>query len=392
MEGLIRFETAGESHGKALVAILRGIPAGLQVTPGSVDEELARRQGGFGRGARMKIEQDRIVFLSGIRHGLTMGSPIAMTIENRDFKNWRDVMSPVPVSDSLDRGKVTRPRPGHADLAGALKYGLADMRNVVERASARETAARVAAGAIAKLLLKAISVEVASHTVSIGESTLPMSRYVSWRKVRSAAGRLRTVDTGMEEEMAKEITAARFEGDTLGGIFEVVAHTPPPGLGSSLSWDDRLDGRLAGAIMSIPAVKAVEIGMGVRAALLRGSEVHDAIGRRRRKLTHATNRAGGIEGGMTNGEEIRLRGFMKPLSSLRNGLPSVDLESGKSVSDSYQRSDVVAVPAAGVVAEAMTSLVLADAAVRKFGGDTLKEFRRSFRAYRATLGRGPASS
>ncbi len=382
---MFRFTTAGESHGRSLIAIVEGLPAGLTVDVELIDGELRRRQWGYGRGGRMKIERDRVEVLSGVRHGLTLGSPVALMIENKDWPNWRDVMAAEP--REVEEGKarrVRRPRPGHADLAGGLKYGARDLRDILERASARETAARVACGALAKALLGEFGVEVRSHVVQLGGvPAAPLE--LTWDEIAGIPedAPLRCGDPEAQGAMVKLIDEARRAGDTLGGVFETVARGLVAGLGSHTSWDAKLDGRLAQALMSIPAVKAVSVGAGVEGANRPGSEVHDEIGydSESRAFTRPTNRAGGLEGGITNGEELRMRGFLKPISTLRRPLRSVDIESKAEESAAFERSDVTAVPAAGVIGEAMVALTLAAAMREKFGGDSLAEMRRNFEGY-----------
>ncbi len=390
----ISFHTAGESHGRGLVAILEGVPAGLSLEmERDVDPELTRRQGGYGRGRRMKIESDRADLMSGVRLGETLGSPIAMLVWNRDWENWQVAMSPL-TPEGIDNPKMLRPhylpRPGHADLVGVLKYDRRDVRDVLERASARETAARVACGAVAKRLLTEFGIRIGSHVRSIGSveasvEDVPLS-------LNAAADRspVRCLDPDAETRMMAEIDEAKEQGDTLGGVFEVVATGVPAGLGSYVSWDTKLDGRLAGAVMAIHAVKGVEIGLGFEGARRPGSEVHDPIVRAEEKprtggLGRASNRAGGLEGGVSTGEALVIRGAMKPISTLRKPLPSVDLRDGTVGDAAVERSDVCAVPAAGVVAEAMVALVLADAFLDKFGGDAMSEVRRNFEGYLAYL-------
>jgi chorismate synthase len=381
----LRFTTAGESHGQALVAILEGLPAGLRIEVAAIDRELARRQWGYGRGGRMKIERDHVEILSGVRHGLTLGSPIALTIQNQDWANWTDVMSAEPrdLPEAKSR-RVKRPRPGHADLAGGQKYDTRDLRNVLERASARETAARVACGALARQLLSAFEVEIRSHVIQLGgvpETPLSMD----WDAIGAIAGDapLRCADQVAQQRMVELIDETKHAGDTLGGIFEVVARGLAPGLGSHTSWDSKLDGRLAQAVMSIHAVKAVAIGAGVEAAGLPGSEVHDEIfyNDQTQEFVRHTNRAGGLEGGVTNGAELRVRGFLKPISTLRRALRSVDIDTKEEEAAAFERSDITAVPAAGVIGEAMIALVLAASMIEKFGGDSLGEMRRNFDGY-----------
>ena len=384
---MFRFNTAGESHGRALVAIVEGLPAGLAVDVELLNRELERRQWGYGRGGRMKIERDRAEILSGVRHGRTLGSPVALQIENRDWKNWTDVMSAEPPSGGVPEEKmrrVRRPRPGHADLAGGLKYDARDMRDILERASARETAARVACGALARQLLAAFGVEIRSHVVQLG-GIPPAPLEVDWESIDAIPddAPLRCADAGAQEAMVALVDEKRREGDTLGGVFEVVARGLVAGLGSHTSWEAKLDGRLARALMSIPAVKAVSIGAGVEAASLPGSQVHDEIGydASARAFTRPTNRAGGLEGGITNGEELRVRGHLKPISTLRRALRSVDIDTKQEEAASFERSDITAVPAAGVIGEAMVALTLAEAMREKFGGDHLEEMRRNFDSY-----------
>ena len=386
---MFRFTTAGESHGRALVAIVEGLPAGLPLDIDQINHELWRRQQGYGRGGRMKIEQDQIEILSGVRHGLSLGSPLALTIENKDWANWNEVMA----TDARDlppekSRRVKRPRPGHADLAGGLKYDAHDLRNVLERASARETAARVACGAIAKQLLANFGIEIRSHVIQLGGIPgKPLE--LTFDKIASISddAPLRCADKDIEQKMIALIDQKKSEGDTLGGIFEVVARKVPPGLGSHTSWDQKLDGLLAQAVMSIHAVKAVAIGAGIEASALPGSEVHDEISYNddTREFIRATNRAGGLEGGVTNGEEIRVRGHLKPISTLRRALRSVDIDTKQEERAAFERSDITVVPAAGVIGEAMVALVLAVAMREKFGGDSLGEMKRNFEGYREQL-------
>jgi len=384
---MLRFQTTGESHGQALVAILSGLPAGLPIDFGYVNRELKRRMGGYGRGGRMKIESDTPQFLSGVRHGKTIGSPVTILIENRDWQNWTEAMAVEDTPESRAQYKpLSRPRPGHADLAGCLKFNFRDARYVLERASARETAARVAVGAVAKLFLREFGTEIASHVVAIGHVALangaaPFEIILALREREEIV--LNCVDPAAEARMKEEVDRALRERDTVGGIFEVVAHGLPPGLGSCAQWDERLDGQLAQAVMSIQAVKGVELGAGFEAATDFGSQVHDEIGydREHSRFTRKSNRAGGLEGGITNGEDVVLRGYVKPISTLRRPLESVDFETRETVSAAYERSDVCVVPAAGVVAESMVALVLARAFLEKFGGDSLGEARRNFEAY-----------
>lgn len=382
-----RFTTAGESHGKALVAIIEGVPSGLAITAEMIDRELGRRQQGYGRGGRMKIEKDAVTILSGVRHGLAIGSPIALMIENRDYAHWQDVMSVEELASSpkYDRA-LKRPRPGHADLAGGQKFGARDLRDILERASARETAARVACGAVAKILAGEFGIEVVSHVAKLG-SVPEKPLACSWEEISAIPvdSPLRCVDTELERRMVEAIDAAREAGDTLGGVFEIVAKGVPAGLGSHTSWREKLDGKLARAVMSIPAVKAVEIGTGVENAGSPGSAVHDEITFTDGGYARTSNRAGGLEGGITNGEEIRIRGYMKPISTLRKPLRSVDIDTRKEDLAAFERSDITAVPAAGVIGEAMVAIVLAGALREKFGGDSLSEMRRNFAGYVSAL-------
>ncbi|MFB3814465.1 MAG: chorismate synthase [Terriglobales bacterium] len=387
---MLRFFTAGESHGEALMALLAGIPAGLAIDPEFIDRELWRRQQGYGRGGRQKIERDHAHFLSGVRHGKTIGSPISILLENRDWANWQEAL-PVEPGDPAKHKAVKSPRPGHADLAGALKFNFPEARYVLERASARETAARVAAGAVAKLLLRAIGIEVLSHVIAVGRERI--DRPVTWEMVRDLYDRpeilLNCADPNAESRMRDQVDAVLKTGDSVGGVFEVVAHNVPPGLGSVANWDERLDARLAAALMSMQAVKAVEIGDGVASAFAPGSEVHDEIGwspAARNSgafagFTRGSNRAGGIEGGMTNGQDVIVRGYLKPIATLRRPLQSVDFATREPVKAAYERSDVCVVPAAGIIGEAMVALVLAGAALEKFGGDSIGELTRNYRGY-----------
>jgi chorismate synthase len=385
---MVRFLTAGESHGRALVVILEGIPAGLTLDLDAITRDLRRRQGGYGRGRRMAIECDRAEILSGVRAGETLGGPIAMMIENRDWPNWQRTMHVAPEApadaEGVRRPPVTRPRPGHADLAGAAKYARTDVRDVLERASARETAGRVAAGAIAKQLLRRAGVRLTSHVTSIGPVHLPDSETVSFERAEALPddSPLRCVDAEVERQMIEIIDRARDAGDTIGGGFEVIAAGVPIGLGSYAQWDRKLDGRLAQALMSIPAIKAVGIGLGPEAARRPGSRVHDEIVRdadsgRATGLRRPTNNAGGLEGGVTNGEDLRVTAWMKPISTLMKPLRSVDLETMQEAPAAIERSDVCAVPAAAVVGEAMVALVLADALVERFGGDSIVDLERA---------------
>jgi len=393
----LRFATAGESHGKALVVIVEGLPAGLPVSAEQIDAQLVRRMQGYGRGARMKLERDRIEWLAGVRAGETLGSPVSLLIKNLDWANWEDVMAAEGTPGDLRRRRVTRPRPGHADLVGVLKYDRLDARDILERASARETAARVAAGALARRLLEEFGVEIGSHVVSLGGIAVPSSVLLpaSLNEIADQS-EVRVIDRAVEQQIIARIDRAKKDGDTLGGEVEVVARGVVLGLGSHANWDRKLDGRLAGMLMSIPAVKGVEIGMGFQAARVPGSQVHDAIesdaegspatdpkgGFRRR-----SNNAGGLEGGMTTGEPLVVRVAMKPISTLMSPLKTVDLATGQSANAQSERSDVTAVPAMGVIAEALVALVLADAMLEKFGGDSLRELRRNYDGYVASLGR-----
>jgi chorismate synthase len=385
---MIRFSTAGESHGEALIALVAGLPAGIPIDLEFVNHELWRRQQGYGRGGRMKIETDKAHVLSGIRHGKTIGSPIAIELINRDWKNWEEKL-PIGPGDPAKHQAVTSPRPGHADLAGALKYNFPDARYILERSSARETTSRVAAGALAKLYLRALDIEVLSHVIRVGRASL--DRPVAWEEIVALAARdevvLGCVEEAAEARMKAEVEEAARTGDTVNGVFEVVAHGVPPGLGTHVNWDEKLDGLLAQSVMSIQAVKAVEIGRGVVAAQSFGSQVHDPIlwatdpGHTPTRFQRPTNNAGGLEGGISNGEEIVVRGYLKPISTLRKPLASVSFNDRQPTSASYERSDVSVVPAAGVVGEAMVALTLAQAIQQKFGGDSLEELQRNFRGY-----------
>ena len=401
----LKFTTAGESHGRALIALVEGLPAGVPVTADWIDRDLARRMLGYGRGARMKIERDRVEILSGVRAGETLGSPVALLVRNRDWENWEDVMAAEGTPGDLRRRRVTRPRPGHADLVGVLKYDRLDARDILERASARETVARVAAGALARRLLDEFGVDVGSHVVSLGGIRISVPADLP-RPLNEAADRseIRVLDPSVEAEVIARIDRAKKDGDTLGGEIEVVARGHPVGLGSHVSWDRKLDARLAGILMSIPAVKGVEIGLGFEAARRPGSAVHDPIeagvdaappgrdagppvpGDTRGGFARRTNNAGGLEGGMTTGEPLVVRVAMKPISTLMSPLPTVDLVSGAPASAQSERSDVTAVPAMGVIAEALVAIVLADAMLEKFGGDSLAEMKRNAAAYVAALG------
>jgi chorismate synthase len=403
-----RFTTAGESHGKALITIVEGLPAAMSVDVDAINHELWRRQQGYGRGGRMKIEKDEAEILSGVRHGKTLGSPVTLMIENKDFVHWQDVMSPEPRVSSPHVSKdsseaspsqkntreVKRPRPGHADLAGGQKFGARDLRNILERASARETAARVAAGALAKQLLEQFGVEIRSHVVQLGGIPEDPSE-TAWEGIGAIpiGSPLRCADEALQKDMMAAIDRAKENGDTLGGIYEVVAKGLPVGLGSYTSWEEKLDGRIARAIMSIHATKAVEIGTGVANATRPGSAVHDEIFFDAQPEPPASaggffrksNRAGGLEGGVTNGEELRVRGYMKPISTLRKPLRSIDIDTKEDSEAAFERSDITAVPAAGVIGEAMLAVVLANSMREKFGGDSIDEMRRNFDAYSQSL-------
>ena len=382
---MVRFLTAGESHGQGLVIIVEGVPAGLPLSEDYIGEQLARRQRGYGRGGRMLIEKDRALIHSGVRHSLTLGSPIGMTIENKDWVNWQDSMSVGPTEAEVER--VTRIRPGHADLPGTMKYGFDDVRNVLERASARETAARVAAGAVAVRLLEEFGIEMHSHVVAIGGEWARIEGSIDWNEVEESP--VRCADAEASQRMITAIDNAKEAGDTVGGVVEVLATGVPIGLGSHVQWDRKIDGRIAQALMSINAVKAASIGEGWEGVNLRGSQVHDII----EPVTDAsspwhrsTNRSGGTEGGMTNGMPLVARFAIKPISTLVNPLPSVDLDTGELVQAHYERSDVCQVPPAGVIGEAVVALVLADAFMEKFGGDSVKETRRNLQSYLKTVG------
>ncbi|MGD8328469.1 MAG: chorismate synthase [Acidobacteriota bacterium] len=399
---MLRLMTAGESHGPMLVSILEGLPAGLAIDIDAINGDLKRRMGGYGRGKRMKIESDRVRIVGGARHGVTLGSPIAWLIENKDWPNWQKVMSPdAPRDDAAPAGavgesanaptpdadsrRVTRPRPGHADLAGGLKYDRSDLRDILERASARETASRVAAGGFCKQFLAALDVDIVGHVLQIGDAAVDSGDEIPFDDIRARAedSPVRCADDEASARMVEAITAAQNDLDTLGGVIEIVARNVPPGLGSHVQWDRKLDARLAHAMVSIPAMKAAEIGRGVWAAGQPGSAVHDAItfDASDRAYRRPTNRAGGTEGGVTYGGEVRVRAYMKPLATLRKPLPSVDIETGEAIEAVVQRSDVCAVPAAAVVGEAMMALVLADACLEKFGGDSLAETRRNWHGF-----------
>jgi chorismate synthase len=388
MPEVFRFLTAGESHGECLTTVIDGVPAGLALTDAHINEDLARRQRGYGRGGRMKIERDQVHISAGVRWGLTLGSPITLTIANRDWENWKGTMSPGPPEPGAATKEVTRPRPGHADLAGAMKYGHHDIRNVLERSSARETTARVAAAAVAKRLLAEFGITILSHVVGIGAVRVSPDLDLTWDEIRqrAEASEVRCADAAVETEMIAAIDDAKAKGDTLGGVFEVVALGCPVGLGSYVQWDRRLDGRIAQALCSIQAIKGVEFGLGFETARRPGSQVHDEIlfdpagGFRR-----TTNNAGGLEGGVTNGQPVIVRAAMKPLSTLRTPLRSVDLKTREAVEAVVERSDVSAVPAAGIVGEAMMALALVTPFLEKFGGDSIDEIRRNFQAYQDAL-------
>jgi chorismate synthase len=386
---MLRFSTAGESHGESLIAMVSGMPAGVPVDNARVNRELWRRQQGYGRGGRMRIEQDTAHFLSGIRHGKTIGSPIAIEIENRDWKNWTESL-PVEAGDPAKHKAVASPRPGHADLAGALKYDFPDARYVLERASARESTARVAAGAVAKALLLELDIDIASHVLRVGRAA--MERDAEWSEISALRDKdeilLGCVDAEAEERMKAEVDLALRTGDSIGGVFEVVIHGAPAGIGTYANWDERLDGILAQAVVSLQAVKAAEIGRGVTAAESLGSEVHDAIGYAGQledgahtRFTRERNNAGGIEGGISNGEDIIVRGYLKPISTLRRPLASVRFDTREATKAAYERSDVCVVPAAGVAAEAMVALAFARLLLEKFGGDSLRELKRNYDGY-----------
>jgi chorismate synthase len=383
---MLRFETAGESHGECLVATLTGLPAGIPISIDTINRELWRRQQGYGRGGRMKIETDRAEIVAGVRHSHTIGSPIAMIIRNKDWQNWTQALPVEDIDGGEDKKKpVTRPRPGHADLSGAIKYNFHDARYILERASARETAARVAVGGVAKAFLAQFGIGVLSHVIAVGSARL--ERQASWDELVALSEKqdvlLGCVDSEAEVRMKAVVDEAYGTGDTVGGIFEVVAHHLPVGLGSHTTWDSRLDGRLAQAIVSMQAVKGVEVGFAAEGAASFGSKVQDTIhyDKPARHFTRGANRAGGLEGGMTNGEDILVRGFLKPISTLRRPLESVDLVTREPALAAYERSDVAVVPAAGVIGEAMVAIVLAQAMLEKFGGDSLGETKRNFEAY-----------
>ncbi|MBX7221918.1 MAG: chorismate synthase [Blastocatellia bacterium] len=394
---MFHFSTAGESHGRALVTIVEGLPAGLPIQAEVINHQLWRRQQGYGRGGRMKIESDAAEILTGVRHGVAIGSPVTLLIANRDFANWQTVMAsqPLPEWDAIaddpkKSRKLKRPRPGHADLPGGVKYDTRDLRDILERASARETAARVAAGTLARMLLQEFGIEIVSHVTMLGgvptDNQLNGAAWETIAAIQDNTG-MRCIEPELEQQMIEAVDLARERGDTLGGTFEVVVRGLPVGLGSHTQWSAKLDGRLAQAIMSIQAVKAVEIGNGVENSRLPGSQVHDEIGYNQNlgQFSHPTNRAGGLEGGITNGEELRLCGYLKPIATLRKPLVSVDIDTKETVAAAFERSDVTAVPAAGVIAEAMTAVVLASAMREKFGGDSLREMKRNFATYQEQI-------
>ena len=394
---MLSFRTAGESHGQALIALVEGLPAHLSVDIEFIDQELKRRQGGYGRGGRMKIERDQVKFLSGVRHGKTLGSPIAMMIENRDWANWTEIMSIREIAgDPAAKRRVTRPRPGHTDLAGSLKFNHTDARNILERSSARETTARVACGGLAKVFLREFGIEILSHTTAVGTARVPAEFSVSWEQLEAIRNDdiVRCVIPSVADEMVKEIQRAQKEGDTIGGTFEVIARGVPTGLGSHTGWDTRLDGKLAQAMMSVNAVKAVEIGDGVKVAYRLGSDAHDEIAydNTNRRFYRLTNRAGGIEGGISNGEDIRVIGYLKPIPTLKKALRSVDMITKEPFVAQHERSDTCTVPAAGVIGETMVALVLATAFLEKFGGDSIDETRRNYEAYLKQLRDYPSTS
>jgi chorismate synthase len=391
---MLRYYTSGESHGETLVAFLSGMPAGLGVDQAFLDRELWRRQQGFGRGGRMRIEKDTAHIVSGVRQGKTIGSPISILLANNDWKNWQESL-PVETGDPEKHKRVASPRPGHADLAGALKYNCPEARFVLERASARESTGRVAVGAIAKLFLRELGIEVLSHVIAVGNARLENTE-VAWEALQQLYSKdevlLNCADSATEQRMKAEVEQVLRTGDSVGGVFEVVAHNVPPGLGTYAQWDERLDGLLAQAVMSLQAVKAVEIGTGVGSALSFGSQVHDEIGYAAARastsftgFTRASNHAGGIEGGVSNGQDILVRGYLKPISTLRRPLGSVDFATREPVKAAYERSDVCVVPAAGVAAESMVSLTLARCALEKFGGDSMPETLRNFQGYKEQL-------
>lgn len=383
---MLRFETAGESHGECLVATLTGLPAGIPISLQSINRELWRRQQGYGRGGRMKIETDTVEIVAGVRHSKTIGSPIAIIIRNRDWKNWTEILPVEDIEGGEDKKKpVTRPRPGHADLAGAIKYNFQDARYILERASARETTARVAVGALAKTMLAQFGIRILSHVIAVG--SVRLERRATWEELVALSEKdevlLGCVDPETEARMKEAVDVAYRTGDTIGGIFEVVARGLPPGLGSHIAWDTRLDGKLAQAIVSMQAVKGVEVGCAEEQATSYGSKVQDTIhyNKEERHFFRGANKAGGLEGGMTNGQDVFVRGFLKPISTLRRPLESVDLETREPSAAAYERSDVCVVPAAGVIGESMVAIVLAQAFLEKFGGDSLVETKRNYDGY-----------
>ncbi len=391
MEIMLRWLTAGESHGPELIAVLEGMPAGVPLSLDAVREDLARRKLGYGRGSRMKFEQDELNFSGGVVQGRTIGGPIAIRIGNTEWPKWVEVMSPEPTElGDRSRGRgaaLTRPRPGHADLTGMQKYGFDEARPVLERASARETAARVALGAVARAFLGELGIRLVSHTLSIGPVSVPAGAQLPRPEDVDAldADPLRCFDAATSARMVEEVEDTKKSGDTIGGVVEVLAYGLPPGLGSYVHWDRRLDSRLAGALMGIQAIKAVEVGDGLETTRRRGSEAHDELHLRDGQITRDTDRAGGIEGGMTTGQVLRVRAGMKPIATVPNALPTIDVATGEEAKAHHQRSDVSAVPAAGVVAEAMVALVLADAVTEKFGGDSVTETRRNLESYLAAI-------
>lgn len=383
---MLRFETAGESHGECLVATLTGLPASVPISIAKVNRELWRRQQGFGRGGRMKIETDKVEIVAGVRHSITIGSPLAMIVRNSDWKNWTEILPVEEIPGStVDRRAVTKPRPGHADLAGGIKYDFQDARYILERASARETTVRVAVGAICKQFLAEFGIGVLSHVVQVG--TAQLERNATWEELEALAARdevlLNCVDSETEQRMKDVIDVAYRTGDTVGGVFEVIARGLPVGLGSHIAWDTRLDGKLAQAIVSMQAVKGVEVGSAREQAREYGSKVQDTIhyNKDEKRFHRGSNKAGGLEGGITNGSDVYVRGLIKPISTLRRPLESVDLATRESTAAAYERSDIAVVPAAGVIGEAMVAIVLAQAMLEKFGGDSLRETRRNYENY-----------
>ena len=386
---MLRFLTSGESHGKGLISVIEGFPANVPVDVSLINSDLKRRMGGYGRGARMKIESDQIEIFSGVRHGSTLGSPIAFIVHNKDWVNWSEIMSAEPNPEGAEKRLVTRPRPGHADLAGALKYRFDDMRNVLERSSARETTSRVAVGGFCRLLLRELGIQIYSHVVSIKDiriSNEQLEKVSSDLIPKIESSEMRCSDPSLDEAMKKAVDEAIEKGETIGGTFEVRATGVPPGLGSYVHWDRKLDGRLAQAMMSINAIKGVDVGSGLESDPY-GSEFHDEIfyDEKDRQFFRKTNRAGGIEGGTSNGEEIIVRGIVKPIPTLRRPLMSVDFQSKEPFEAQYERSDTCIVPAAGVVGEAMVTIVLAQAVQEKFGGDSLQEIKTNLENYSAAL-------